>query len=221
MDRFWREVAPRCDELVKLAERAQRRIPQVLAEFKRHLPGFRPATDFYLTISFSFQGKVLDVGGRRVLALGLESFKSDLQLSITVAHELFHLFHFETFSAKGGLYRSLWAEGLAVYASAVVVPGYRRSAYLGFDVKKMNRCHELLPRLAADLRRHLGDSRHGRKRLYFGAEDNDTWIPPEAGYYVGLLIAEAVAKRVPLARLARLDKDQVYRLLDAELRKLI
>ncbi len=165
------------------------------------------------------------MGGRDVLALGLEFFRdsgadADRQIRITLAHELFHLYHFQFFSASGGLYRPLWAEGLATYASAVVVPGHKRSAYLGFPGRKMNRCHELLPLLAADLKKNMGQNDRRIERLYFGAEDNGTKVPPEAGYYVGLLIIERLAQKYSLAELARMDKNLVFRLLAEELDRL-
>ena len=220
---FWQEIAPRMDYYRKLNQGLAQTADQVVRETQKHLSDFRPATDFYLTFSFSFRGKAVGVGGRDVLALGLEYFhgaEAERQIRITLAHELFHLYHFQFFSASGGLYRSLWTEGLATYASAVVVPGFNRSVYLGFPGPKMDRCHELLPLLAADLKKNMGQSDRRLERLYFGAEDNDTKVPPESGYYVGLLIVERLAKEYGLAKMARLDKDTVYRLLATELDRL-
>ncbi len=216
---FWDQIAPRIAEIGELNAGIETTVHEVVKGFRQHLPDFEPRTDFYITLSFSFRGKVVPVAGRDVLAIGLEAFEpSDVgQLNITLAHELFHLYHFRDFSPGGGLYRMLWAEGLATYASAVVVPGYRRSAYLGFPADKMNRCHELLPLLAADFKRNMGQNDHRLKRIYFGAEPNDTQVPPEAGYYLGLLIVENLAREIPLARLAGTPADQVFGLLQREL----
>ena len=217
--RFWREIAPEIEAIAALNQGVNDRVHRVVNDFRGHFPGFKPRTDFYITISFSFRGKAVTVGGKDVLAIGLESFldSPETQLEITLAHELFHLYHFQFFSAGGGLYRTLWAEGLAVYASAMVVPGHRRSTYLGFPVEKMNRCHELLPQLAADLRKNLGRNDHRLKRIYFGAEPNNTRVPPEAGYYVGLLVVEDLARKITLDRLARLPAKEVFSLLEQAL----
>ena len=222
---FWEEIAPDMDYYAGLNRNLKAVTEQTLADFQKHFQDFKPDTDFYLTFSFSFRGKAVDVGQKVVLALGLELFKdygskADQQIKITLAHELFHLYHFQSFSPSGGLYRSLWTEGLAVYASAVVVPNLRRSSYLGFSGQKMDRCHELLPRLAADLKKNLGRSDNRLQRIYFGAEENDTQVPPEAGYYVGLLIIENLVKSHSLAQLARMDKDRVFQLLAGELDRL-
>ena len=194
-----------------------------MGRFRKRFPGFKADTDFYVTISFSFNGKVVNIGTKNVFALGLEAFKSTdplLQAEITIAHELFHLYHFQFFSTRGGLYRTLWAEGLAVYASAVLVPGHRYSTYLAFSPKKVDRCGALLGKLAAELGRHMDGKDHRIERLYFGAEPNDTWVPPEAGYYVGLVLVQSLAKQADLGKLAKLPADKVYRLVKAELKRL-
>jgi hypothetical protein len=220
--RFWEEITPRIEEIAKRNEGVVAVAEGVIRDFRKALPDSRAATDIYITISFSFRGKAVTVGDHDVIALGLEYFTEpgDLQLRITLAHELFHFHHVQTFDAGGGLYRTLWAEGLATYASAVLVPGQNRSTCLGFPVEKMNRCHELLPLLAADLRKHLGENDHRLKRIYFGAEANDTQVPPEAGYYVGLLIVERVAKGTDLCALAKLEAKEVLALLARELDRL-
>ena len=218
---FWSEVAPRMQSIERLNRTAEADIRGVLAAFRKPFPGFDPARDYYITIAFSFRGKVVDVAGKDVFAIGLESLSDDpLQFTITVAHELFHLYHFQFFSTSGAIYRKIWAEGMAVYASAVVVPGYRDSRYLGFSIEKMNRCHELLPKMAAELRRHMGERDPALERAYLGAEENRTGIPPEAGYYVGLRIVASLARDTPIDELARLKSDRVYALVEAELRKL-
>jgi hypothetical protein len=177
--------------------------------------------EVYVTISFSFRGKALTVGGKQVLAIGLEKFDADdPQIPITIAHELFHLYHFQTFSTSGALYRSLWAEGMAVAGSEAVVPGHRRSVYLRFPAEKMNRCEELLPTLARDLKKQLTSSDYATKRLYLSDDTNDAGLPTETGYYVGYLIVTELAKQQPLARLARIEPTAVLPLLERELTRL-
>jgi hypothetical protein len=216
--RFWEEVAPRMGEIAKLGEGIETRVHRTVREFNKHFPDFEPRTDFCLTISLRFRGKVVDVDGRIVLALGLENLpREGPQLEITLAHELFHLHHFRTFSPKGGLYRALWTEGLATYASAVVVPAQRMSTVLGFPGSEVDRCGELLPKLAAELSAHLGERNHRLFRIDFGAERNDTEVPPGAGYYVGLLIVSKLAQSYSLAEMASWDKDRPFRVLSREL----
>lgn len=66
-------------------------------------------------------------------------------------------------------------------------------------------------------RRASSGRRRPTRRIFFGAEDNDTEIPPEAGYYVGYLIVAKLAKRRPMAKLARLKDSEVLPILRREL----
>ena len=217
---FWNDIAPKMEKIAKLNKNAEAEIKNVLEEFKKSFTDFDPARDYYITIAFSFKGKVVDVAGKDVFAIGLESFGDNvLQFKITVAHELFHLYHFQFFSTRGAIYRKVWAEGMAVYASAVIVPGYKDSKYLGFSVEKMNKCYDLLPKMATELRKNMGERDEKLERIYLGAEDNDTGIPPEAGYYVGLQIVASLAKKTPIDELAKLKSDKVYALVEEELKR--
>jgi uncharacterized protein YjaZ len=218
---FWNDIAPKIGKIAKLNSNAESEIKNVLTEFKKQFPGFDPGRDYYITIAFSFKGKVVDVAGKNIFAIGLESFGDDfLQFKITIAHELFHLYHFQYFSASGALYRKVWAEGMAAYASAVIVPGYKESRYLNFSIEKMNQCYDLLPKIAKELRENMGEKNEKLERIYLGAEDNAARIPPEAGYYVGLQIVSSLAKRTPIVELAKLKSEKVYSLVEAELEKL-
>ena len=221
---FWAHIAPRMKQIAKLNAGIEALITKLVVRFGKRFGDFKADTDFYVTISFSFNGKVVDIDKKNVFALGLEGFKSNnplLQAEITIAHELFHLYHFQYFSTHGGLYRTLWAEGLAVYASALLVPGHRYSTYLAFPPKKVDRCGALLGKLAAELRKHMNGKDPRIERAYFGAESNDTWVPPEAGYYVGLVIVQSLAKKADLDKLAKLTAEHVHRLVRFELTRLM
>jgi hypothetical protein len=219
--RFWAEMPPLLPKLGAMHRGVERQLRATIETFRSTFPDFNPSRDYYLTIAFSYRGKVMGVGGKDAFALGLEQLADGgPQVPITIAHELFHLYHFQTFDCGWGLYRTLWAEGMAVYASAVLVPGHAMSAYLQFPPEKMNRCEQLLPTLAKGLKEHLGSGQRRVKRLYFGAEANDAGIPPEAGYYVGLLIVQRLARESSLAKLARLRPSAVYPILERELDRL-
>lgn len=210
---FWSQVAPRLDRLRAMNQTGVQRLLGGLGRFKKTFPDFRPSCDFYLTVSFSFNGKVCPVNGKKVLSLGLEKFDPQgPELDITIAHELFHIHHFATFSVAGGLYRGVWAEGLATYASAVVVPGHRLSSYLGFSVRRMNQIHDNYQPIVQFIARHLDSSDRAVKRACLGMEDNQLGVPPGCGYYIGFDVVGALIKRgESLAALARWDPATVRR----------
>jgi hypothetical protein len=102
MAEFWNDIAPNMGKIAKLNSNANVEIKNVLTEFKKHFPDFDHARDCYITIAFGFKGKVVDVAGKNVFAIGLEGFGDDLlQLKITIAHEFFHLYHFQFFTTSG------------------------------------------------------------------------------------------------------------------------
>jgi len=218
---FWRKVAPRIARLRRLRRPAIARLRRLARQFKRRFPSYDAGTEMVLTVSFTFRGKVATVNGKNVLAIGLERFGSvGTQFAITAAHELFHVFHFQSFRAAGGLYRSLWAEGLATYASSVLVPGHSLARYLGFPAAKLRRCRKLLRKMAGELRRNLGSVDRRLRRAYLGAEPNRRGIPPEAGYFVGYLACKRLARRLSLVQLARLPAPKVLQRLRVELARL-
>ena len=213
--RFWTEIFPRLSELRETNRAAVGKMLEARRAFQAAFPDFRPDCDYYLTVSFSFHGKVVEMGGRPVLAVGLENFRpGDPALDIAIAHEQFHLYHFRTFSTRGALYRSVWAEGLAVTASEVLVPGQRFSRYLGFSGQRMNEIHGAYARLARELALNLDNADHAVKRAWLGMEPNRLNVPPGAGYYLGRDMIHVLLKQGwKLAQLARLSPEEARRLL--------
>lgn len=219
IDQFWSELVPAgLDDLATIDADALTHVVQGRADFAAAFPGFAPDCDYMLTIAFSFAGKVVDMGTGRVFALGLESFAlGGPELDITVAHEQLHLLHFATFSPQGGLYRGVWSEGMAVYASGLVVPGYKFSQYLGFPADRMNAIYDLFDNLKEDIAANLSSSDQALKRAYLGVEPNDTWIPPGSGYYIGYYLVKKLLDTHDYATLLAWDADTVYQAMEATL----
>jgi len=213
IDQFWNEVVPNLATLKQVNTTAAQKLLDGRTAFKNSFPDFNPQADYYLTVAFSFHGKAVEVAGQRALALGLENFTPDgPDLDITIAHEQLHLYHFVTFDPAGGLYRGVWAEGMAVYGSAVVQPGYRLSQYLGFTSSQMNAMYDVFYDLTENIANNLSSTDQTLKRAYLGAEENDTWIPPGSGYYIGFYVVEALLNEGnTIAAMARWDADTVYR----------
>ena len=212
IDQFWNEVEPRLATLEAVNAIAAQRVIAGRAAFTKAFPDFDPQCDFYLTVAFSFKGKVVDVDGTNVFALGLEGFESSgPELDLTIAHEQFHLHHFRTFSASGGLYRGVWTEGLASYAAAVLVPRTKMSEVLGLEGEVITKMSDLFAELVADVGKNMDSSDERLKRAYLGMEPNDSWVPPGAGYYVGLVLVMKLAATNDLATMAGWDADTVYK----------
>ncbi len=187
---FWSTIVPqRINTLRMLDEVAVKKILASRLTFKQKFPGFKPDCDYYQTVSFSFNGKAVDLNGKTVLAIGLENFISgDIQLDFTIAHEQFHLYHFgKGFSPSGGLYRGIWSEGMATRAQLEIYPGnYSYSQMLNFPQSKVQEIISKWDTLIKDVQINLFTTDQTIKRAYLGSEYNTLGIPPACGYQIGL-----------------------------------
>ncbi|MEI6308677.1 MAG: DUF2268 domain-containing putative Zn-dependent protease [bacterium] len=212
IEQFWNEIVPNVETLRQVNREAPQLIQDGRSAFQQQFPRFDPQTDYYLTVSFSFNGKVVDLQGRNTLAIGLEKFTpGSPELPMTIAHEQFHLYHLAGFSIQGALYRSVWEEGLATYVSALVVPGYRLSQYLGFSVDRMNEIADRFSELCGRLAGEMSSTDPSMKRAFLGVEENDLGIPPACGYYLGFILVQRLTEQYSLEELASWDADRVYR----------
>ncbi|MEW6264856.1 MAG: DUF2268 domain-containing putative Zn-dependent protease [Thermodesulfobacteriota bacterium] len=213
INQFWNQTVEKMDEVRTLDQDIARKVLESRKVFKKNFPDFNPDCDYYVTISFSFHGKAVELNGRTILALGLENFSpGGPELDMILAHEQFHLHHFRAFSVSGGLYRGVWAEGLATVASEKLVPGHRFSQYLGFTGRRMNEIHERYQDLVKDLGKNIDSTDPAVKRAYLGMEDNQLGVPPGAGYYLGENIVQVLMKQGHgLGEMARWEAEKVRR----------
>lgn len=192
----WRasqRLAPHMREASAVIARA---LPEGLDLFGRTFPEFRWGGRVYVMWSaFCFDGRAQIINGEPSILLGVDVLASTGNRNATalVLHELFHVHHGATFAPdRRRLWHSLWREGLATYAARTLAP-------------KASLKEQLLPpeliaavdkdraRLAADLLTRLDDEGGRAQTLYFRTDDRTEPVPPRAGYYLGLLVAEQLA----------------------------
>ena len=212
LNQFWNEIYPEMDNLRELDSSAALKIVESRDALRRLFQDFDPQCDYYLTVSFSFNSKAVELGEERALAFGLENFIAQSpELDITMAQEQFHLYHFQFFSPHGGLFRSLWAEGMAAYVSEELVPGYRLSQYLGFTPERMDEIRRRWAELKLLALENLDNSDHDMTRAFMGMEDNELNVPPGAGLYLGeQLVLALVREGRTLQELAHWDAETVH-----------
>jgi len=198
IDDFWSNIVlNRLNSLKTLSPKAVDKILKGRTNFKAIFPDFNPECDYYLTVSFSFYGKAATINNKQALAIGLEYFEDNIQLDFTIAHEQFHLYHFDKgFSPQGGLYRGLWTEGMASRAQSEIFPGtYSYKDILNFSTSRVNEIQNKWNFLISDVQSNIFSSDQDIKRAYLGAEDNNLGIPPGSGYYIGLRLVEELIKK--------------------------
>jgi uncharacterized protein YjaZ len=161
------------------------------------------------------------VAGRRALVLGLDALEKELtqiSLSVFFNHEFFHRYHFEAagfsddLADRQEIWRNLWAEGLATYASQALTPHATPAEALMRPRDLTERAAPRLPQLAAELLGGLDRIDADLFRTYFTFNPNADrhGTPPRAGYYVGYIVAQRLASQYSLPELAHLHGDALH-----------
>ena len=141
-----------------------------------------------------FDGAGRVVGGRPALVLGIDQIAREgkfLPLQQFLSHELFHRYHGAAsgFSDDPGehqaIWRTLWAEGLATYASFRMTPGATVDSALIAPPGLAEKARPNVPAIARDLLAHLDRPDHDTYALYFTYGGNEAvrrGLPWRAGY---------------------------------------
>ena len=166
----------------------------------------------------------LEPGHRHVMLFGADmiaKYHSDDSLEPFMIHELFHLEHARHFADCEALWCTLWQEGLAVDATATMVPQATDHQLL-LDIPgpiraaTERRWSDALCFVAA----HVDDvdGAATAAALQMGGNPPDG-LPDRFGYYVGVRLAQATA--LPITQLARLDNEAAQPVVRAALARLI
>jgi len=197
------------------------------------LAGFRCDFPIYLTDSlgqFDGAGRVVD--GRRSLVLGVDALDGEqhsIALPVFLTHEMFHRYHFmaggfsDDDADRQPLWRTLWAEGLATYASQQLAQDATLEQALMLPADLAQRAAPLTPRIAADLLAHLDQVDPDVYRTYFTYGNKAVaarGLPWRSGYYLGYLVAARLARHHTLGQLAHMPARQVHALIRDALREM-
>jgi hypothetical protein len=173
-----------------------------------------------------FNGKTGTVNGKQDLFIGVDFLAkhgaNNESLNILINHELFHVYHaqaapqvFSEYIAgatNAPLYKALWTEGLATYVSKVLVP----NASVG-KVLMSESLASKMPAFVAIAAKHLLDHYESTvaddQQPYFGGSEVEhvapAKLPARCGYYIGMLVAQDLAKEYSLPQLSTLQGDML------------
>lgn len=220
------------------------RFPAAAARIRRHAPLLRTAIERVSPgLARRFDAEGMDL--RWVLLVGLfwsdgwftvvdgvptcflaVELLDDIRLAeVSIAHEAAHALHHGC--APGGLDDlsqlgdRLFVEGLAVLASAEVVPGLSEGHYLwpgrsetidGEDVAAwVSACQAWWPDLRVRLLAALSSTDMAVGAPYLFVRDVADSLPARAGYFAGARLVAALAQSHPLAELARWPAARIRR----------
>ncbi len=226
------------------------RFPQdaarAVARFREVLPSFAWRGKCWLFASVdSMNGAVRDVSGEPCLVFGVDVVVKDgtsMPLPVLFAHELFHLHHAAEQRDPGAdqrLVDALWFEGLAGYASTLIVPGTSDAQALPMSHVHRPDAPALdvperrvdLSRLAPELWRALGaellaalesQDRERYADFFLGrASPALGERPVRTGYWFGLQLARSLGKHRSLEQLVRADVRALRPVLADELARML
>lgn len=198
-----------------------------IARFQAVFPGFSSPLPIYLYHSLGQRdggSDYLQPGNRHVMLFGADmiaKYHADDSLEPFLIHEIFHLQHAHHFADCDPLWCTLWQEGLAVQATATMVP-HASDHQLLLDIPAPiraptdRRWSAALCFVAAHF--DDGDGAATASALQMGGHPPDG-LPDRFGYYLGLRLAQATGLQI--TELSRLDHKAARAVARAALLKLM
>ncbi|MBV9271417.1 MAG: hypothetical protein JO165_09995 [Candidatus Eremiobacteraeota bacterium] len=225
---YLNELTPKTPQLRRFTTAVATALPAYEAKFESAFPKFDPATvTIYLMPSMGhFDGMTKDVGGNHGLLIGVDNLSQEnLSIGIFLDHEMFHIYHhdinrafFPTSSENDlyqyGLYRQVWAEGLATYVSQQLNPGASTADVLA-SADLANLSQSDAKKLACIVSAHFGSNDVNYAGLLFDESQHPAALPPRGGYYVGYVLAKDLGRSRTLSELADMRGDELYNTLHA------
>jgi hypothetical protein len=225
LKRIVRALAGKSEVMRRVDAEFPDRFEKAWHRFAEKVPDLKPGAAVFLLPAprTDVGGSVRPLGDTDAVIFGAEeialSLSSRTGFDVLVHHEMTHLYHcqvnpemrrmtaavymppYDPGDTK--LYQVVWLEGLAVYWSKILNPTAPDrevlvSTTLAAGVLKK------WPRIATELREHLDSSKKADIDAYMFGGNSGGRFPGRTGYYVGMLIAQQLAKKYTFTELCRL-----------------
>ena len=228
LEKYLNQVTPYLPAIRKIHARFLKECEPIEKSFCARFPDFdRSRPEIYLMFSlFRFDGKIPHDNPRALfLALdGLAKFHgSNVRLDVILSHELFHLYHFQVNALPANidhipLYRQIWQEGLATYASASLNPKATMADVL-LDPQLARDGPKYVPAIARALVTQL-ESTNDEATAQYLSYRRESKVPSRMGYLIGYDIVARLAPARSLQELARLRGQRLLSLMREQVRAL-
>ena len=228
LEKYLNQVTPYLPAIRKIHARFLKECEPIEKSFCARFPEFdRSRPEIYLMFSlFRFDGKIPHDNPRALfLALdGLAKFHgSNVPLDVILSHELFHLYHFQVNALPANidhipLYRQIWQEGLATYASASLNPKATMADVL-LDPRLARDGPKYVPTAARALVTQL-ESTNDEATAQYLSYRRESKVPSRMGYLIGYDIVARLAPARSLQELARLRGQRLLSLMREQVRAL-
>ena len=228
LEKYLDQVTPYLSAIRKIHARFIKESEPIEESFCARFPDFnRSQAEIYLMLSlFRFDGKIPH-DNPRALFLGLDGLAkfhgASVPLDVILSHELFHLYHFQVNALPTPidtipLYRLIWQEGLATYASASLNPKATMADVL-LDPRLARDGPKYVPAVARTLVTQLESTDDEATARYLSYRRGSE-IPSRMGYLIGYNIVARLAPTRSLTELARLRGQRLLSLMREQVRSL-
>lgn len=207
------------DEFVKKTNEITNNLDSTLESFVTAVPGLDRNFDVYITHSFGdMDGGTRKIGDKTYFIFGIEGmvkyhkgFTSEIPF---FHHELFHIYHGQYLPEDHIIWLSLWAEGLATYASEKLNPkASQKDLMLDLPEGMVRDIHKSISFHWNDLNSKLTSTNDIDYETYFLFSSKDKKVVKRAGYYLGYLIAKEIGKTKSISEMAQLKSDEILPLI--------
>ena len=230
-------LGPAIPALKRIEAEFDEQMPRAYADFTRAHPDLDPSLPIYLGPSlFSSSGQCRDLDGRTIVFYGLDVMAVVLADTTNhrpdIHHELFHAYHWQRNPAIAAatknsfekdrttpVYNDLWIEGLAEHAARRLNPDAPLELILA-SKELAAKGPSIVAQVAGELRGRLDGSNLDDFGDYFFFHTRRTDLPSRSAYYVGLRLAEEVAKTRTLDEMIALQGEELRKVVDDGLKTL-
>jgi len=211
---------PKLPNIVPAMHAASDNLPEKLAaaqaKFVRRFPDMQWAGDIYVMASgYCFNGRAQSIQGRGAILFGMDATVALGQSDMTpgMTHELFHRYHRQYFDFEGSrnypLWTTLWAEGIAQYVAEDMNPGASDADLAHVPVGMVQKVDSRRQELAADFLKRFDSTAELDAKTYFNdINSKDAFVPPRAGYRLGVLLVRELAKHHSIQTMAHWSQNE-------------
>ncbi|HUD72402.1 MAG TPA: hypothetical protein VMQ62_10610 [Dongiaceae bacterium] len=230
-------LGPAIPALKRIEQEFREQMPGAYATFLAAHPDLDRTLPIYVGPSlFSSSGQVRDLDGTTIVFYGLDVMAVVLADTTDhrpdIHHELFHAYHWQRNPRIAAatrdsfektrttpLYNDLWIEGLAEYEARRLNPNAPLETVLASKELPV-KGPLVLATVAGELRQKIDGTDIDDVGDYFFFHTRRADLPSRSAYYVGLRLADEVAKTHTLDQMIALDGPALRQVVDEGLRAL-
>lgn len=185
------------------------------AGFIKAFPDMHWTGPIYIMASVGcFNGRSQLIRGQQALLLGVDDMAGLHETNVRplITHEMFHRYHYGYFAFEPELpqplWVRLWAEGMATFVAHRLNPAASTYDLTWISPRDISRMDLRMRSVTARFTSRLDSTSQAEAAVFFSDDGKDAEVPPRAGYYLGLEVAEYLARAYSMQTMAHWSRTQ-------------